>query len=84
MCKECFNYSKRIVSELKKTAPPKTIACECCGTTNKELVFDHCHESLTFRGWLCRSCNLGIGHLGDNLSGVTKAINYLSTNGCTT
>ena len=30
-----------------------------------------------FRGWLCRSCNVGIGQLGDQIDGVEKALTYL-------
>ena len=50
--------------------------CECCG--NKEnLCYDHCHDTMAFRGVLCRSCNRSIGQLGDTLEGVERALNYL-------
>lgn len=54
--------------------------CECCGgppNGSGHLHLDHCHESGVFRGWLCASCNLGIGNLGDDLDGVEKAASYL-------
>lgn len=64
--------------------------CEVCGwkPTGKEskgktnrgrsLVYDHCHDSMKFRGVLCDSCNTAIGKLGDTIEGVQRAIKYLS------
>ena len=44
--------------------------CEICGDdfelTTKCL--DHCHETGSYRGALCRQCNAALGKLGDNLS----------------
>ena len=59
--------------------PHKDPTCECCGTkSNKEVLnLDHCHKYNTFRGWLCRSCNIGIGALGDNIEGLEKAVAYI-------
>lgn len=60
--------------------PPRPIpdACECCGKPCvKTLSLDHCHETGTFRGWLCSRCNLGIGKLGDTVEAVEKALLYL-------
>ena len=52
--------------------------CEICGT-NENLVYDHCHDSMAFRGVLCRSHNVALGKLGDNSEGVKKAYDYLLT-----
>ena len=51
--------------------------CEVCGTTER-LVYDHCHDSMDFRGVLCRHCNASIGGLGDTLEGLMRAVNYLT------
>ncbi len=51
--------------------------CEVCGTT-EDLVYDHCHDSMKFRGVLCRQCNSAIGGLGDTLEGLMRAVNYLT------
>lgn len=56
--------------------------CACCGTDDpgrrsKNLYIDHCHTTDNIRGLLCHRCNMGIGKLGDNLEGVTKALEYL-------
>jgi Recombination endonuclease VII len=59
------------------------ILCECCGrsssgrTGTEVLCLDHDHVTRTFRGWLCRRCNRGIGILGDNLEGLMRAVAYL-------
>ena len=65
--------------------------CECC---NRELApgkgpggmnrntrnIDHCHDTGEIRGVLCWDCNVGIGKLNDNVSGLQNAINYLERN----
>lgn len=50
--------------------------CEICGKDH-DLVYDHCHVSMKFRGVLCRSCNRAIGSLGDTLDSLEKAVEYL-------
>lgn len=51
--------------------------CEVCGSKDKNLCYDHDHNTMKFRGVLCTSCNYAIGILGDNLEGVKNAYNYL-------
>jgi len=51
-------------------------SCEICSST-KELCYDHDHDTMKFRGVLCRSCNRSLGQLGDNLKGIMKVVNYL-------
>ena len=52
--------------------------CECCGKKcTRALALDHDHKTEKFRGWLCAKCNMGIGLLGDNISGVQNALDYL-------
>ena len=50
--------------------------CEICGTENN-LCYDHDHTDDSFRGVLCKTCNTGIGLLGDNLAGLNRAVMYL-------
>jgi len=79
-CKECVRENARIRRKIAKTAPPKPEICDSCGKVpkhNKKIVLDHCHKKLVFRGWLCDQCNVGIGLLGDNLSGLETAVLYL-------
>lgn len=58
---------------------PMPDVCECCGRppNGRGMCLDHCHETREFRGWLCMSCNTGIGQLGDNIDGVKNAMRYL-------
>lgn len=51
-------------------------SCEICGTKD-QLCYDHDHDTMEFRGVLCRSCNRSIGQLGDTLAGVLKVVDYL-------
>ena len=52
---------------------------DCCQICSKKenLCYDHDHDTMKFRGVLCRSCNSAIGHLGDTVEGLEKAVNYL-------
>lgn len=81
-CKPC--QSKRVTQtyHIKKTAAPLTSNCECCGVSfegmaKNNIHMDHCEETQTFRGWLCRGCNVGIGYLGDDIESLQKAMDYL-------
>jgi len=76
-CRECINSQVKLRKALKKQAPPKPTICECCGKDSDDIVLDHCHINNTFRGWLCRHCNAGIGFLEDSTAGVEKALSYL-------
>jgi hypothetical protein len=52
--------------------------CAICGlTSDKRLVVDHCHHSGRVRGLLCNRCNLGMGHLQDDVQVLESAIKYL-------
>ena len=81
-CKICKRYAAKVTQKIRKTAPPKPDACECCGRTAEDpqrgdLVLDHDHDTDTFRGWICERCNIGIGKLGDTIEGLKNAIRYL-------
>ena len=75
-CRECHTIVHNEQREVLKKAPPKPDNCVCCHK-NKKLELDHLHGTFKFRGWLCRSCNTGMGALGDDLRGVLQAAIYL-------
>ncbi len=76
-CNRCKNEHRRIRDKLKREAPPKPDSCDCCGKSYHLMCLDHDHLTNGFRGWLCHKCNSGIGHLGDNVEGLEKALEYL-------
>jgi predicted RNA-binding Zn-ribbon protein involved in translation (DUF1610 family) len=43
----------------------------------RRMNIDHDHETNKVRGILCTGCNTGIGHLGDNIEGLKRALYYL-------
>lgn len=42
------------------------------------LAVDHCHETGVIRGLLCRTCNRGLGLLGDTVEAIERALQYVS------
>ena len=51
--------------------------CDCCRKEKKRLEIDHDHDTKVIRGLLCRSCNSGLGLLGDNITGIRLVTKYL-------
>ncbi len=51
--------------------------CKICDKILDIPCIDHCHLTGVIRGLLCRTCNLGIGHLNDDPKLLRKAITYL-------
>lgn len=51
--------------------------CEKPLPDGKARHVDHCHTTGYVRAVLCHKCNLGIGHLNDDLPLVRKAADYL-------
>jgi len=52
--------------------------CALCGTKGKRLVVDHDHATDKVRGLLCYACNSGLGLLGDTISAIRAALDYLN------
>jgi Recombination endonuclease VII len=56
--------------------------CDCCQKpiyTSKTLQLDHCHKTGKFRGFTCKSCNISLGNLGDEMVGILHALKYLNS-----
>ena len=88
-CKDCTKQANKGKNEAKKIAKESGISYEapeftkcamCCKLPKKgdELVFDHCHKTKTFRGYLHNSCNRSIGVLGDCIYGAIMFFNYVN------
>lgn len=68
----------RVREAAPKPNRPRPDLCELCfNPQKKRLALDHDHKTGKFRGWLCASCNLGIGLLGDTEERIRKAWLYL-------
>jgi len=77
-CMACCNEGREWRrKERKKYEHLDTGLCHCCGRKIKSLHFDHDHKTGKYRGFLCHFCNTGIGKLGDDIEGVTRALRYL-------
>tara|TARA_Y100001951_G_scaffold30527_1_gene23866 strand:- start:190 stop:576 length:387 start_codon:yes stop_codon:yes gene_type:complete len=89
-CKECNNNLSRKRKQLRKKYgnPPVGYICPLCHRTEEEVkglggkkcstwVLDHDHKTDTFRGWLCHSCNRGLGFFQDSIIILDRAKTYL-------
>jgi hypothetical protein len=53
--------------------------CACCGTTKCfKWCVDHDHVRNIFRGIICYSCNVALGHAQDSVVNLQKLISYLT------
>jgi len=73
----------KVQNAIRDNKPPEGTPCYCCGKpmTHKgkyAMHFDHDWDTETFRGWLCKQCNVGIGQLGDTVEGLMQAVRYLT------
>jgi hypothetical protein len=59
---------------------PRPDSCELCGGAEGGIVFDHCHESGLFRGWICDRCNKTLGLLRDDAGLLLRMATYLMEN----
>jgi len=61
----------------KLAGRPRAIHCDCCNEYVGRTVWDHCHTTGKFRGWLCNRCNVGMGYVDDEnfikLANIYKA-----------
>jgi|TARA_R100001126_G_scaffold98248_1_gene72335 hypothetical protein len=89
-CRSCRKGHKEILNKLRKenAYPDKDYSCAICDRTLEELgkhgqtrlqnwVLDHCHDTNTFRGWVCHKCNTGLGGFSDDLTIIERAVIYL-------
>ena len=89
-CRSCKNGSKKIITQLKleNAYPDENYTCLICLQSLEELskhnqirlktwVLDHCHDTNTFRGWVCHKCNTGLGGFRDDLTILKNAVKYM-------
>tara|TARA_B110000503_G_scaffold38093_1_gene62502 strand:- start:13051 stop:13461 length:411 start_codon:yes stop_codon:yes gene_type:complete len=89
-CRSCKSGQEKVVQRLRKENlyPPDDYCCPICDRDMNEIgkygqpmlskwVLDHCHDTNTFRGWLCGNCNTGLGGFKDDSVKVERAYKYL-------
>ena len=78
-CAKCTRKRSRsstVMARKRMVRPRLGTACDWCGKTTEKLVFEHCHKTEAFRGWVCRRCNTGLGLLGDGPVIIERARAY--------
>ena len=68
------------LKERNKLLHEQDYQCPICGcqlSSQDNPCVDHCHTSGAIRGILCSRCNLGLGHFGDSVEVLKRAIIYL-------
>lgn len=88
-CRKVIDGTPLKRSEAKKWNKEKPdmaiFECPIChkttiaGLTSK-VVLDHDHDTGMGRGWICDSCNTGIGRFKDDIKLLVNAIKYLRPN----
>jgi len=89
-CNACVNKQSKIINRLKKENPypDEDYSCPVCdrkindiGLPDRKMLYrwvlDHCHDTETFRGYVCHNCNTGLGAFKDNLIVIKNAVRYL-------
>lgn len=88
-CKSCRQHKDGVAIspndkkswELSKPNQFSLFTCPICQKTTlvgvTKIVLDHCHKTGRVRGWLCESCNTGIGRFDDDPALVNRAIQWL-------
>jgi hypothetical protein len=81
-CAACCSELNKLRKRLKEENPPPVAGeCPICQTLTQDWILDHCHFSHEFRGYICNSCNLGLGRFNDDEKLLRKAIDYLNRSG---
>lgn len=81
-CEPCHLVWRRQLAEIKQEVDIEGLKelsgnlCEICGELS-ELQIDHNHRTGTFRGLLCKPCNVGLGMFRDDLRILLQASTYL-------
>jgi Recombination endonuclease VII len=65
-----------IANQEKLVGRKKPKRCDVCKKPGR-ICFDHCHTSAMFRGWLCLTCNLALGHVKDDQCLCQSLAEYL-------
>lgn len=73
-----YKYGINLIKYNEMLTEQNGVCKICLNKSNVRLSVDHCHITGMVRGLLCRTCNLGIGHLNENINNLYRAIDYLT------
>jgi len=89
-CRQCNYELTKVRNQLRKETPPppEDHTCHICGKSEEHVrglggkrlgpwCLDHCHQTESFRGWLCHRCNRALGGFNDDIETLQRAIEYL-------
>ena len=87
LCRACYLAEYKPIKNASRVARLEVLAgrskpdaCELCHTPGK-IFWDHDHANGKFRGWLCRSCNLILGHVRDSANQLRALAHYVEHGG---
>lgn len=70
---------ERVRRQEKQAGRPRSEICDLC-KRSETTVYDHCHKTGIFRGWLCHRCNRVLGSVYDDIDLLQSMIIYLQEN----
>jgi hypothetical protein len=91
-CRECSRKLSKIRKKLREDntlSDPENYHCPICERSHKETVgsggarlknawvMDHDHSTGEYRGYICHTCNRGLGMFQDSIDILNNAIRYL-------
>lgn len=81
LCSRCAHQHRlkqRWLRDVKAGLRARGERCDICHVETLRLQLDHDHSTGAFRGWLCETCNLGLGQFRDDPTLLARAIEYLA------
>ncbi len=80
--KDISNADKKLWEATKKPPDYSLFECPICKKVSipgiKKIVLEHNHKTGKVRGYVCESCNTGIGRFDDDIAMLKRAIKWLS------
>jgi len=92
VCVTCDKKGSRLIRKYKKTNPIQdNFSCPICLKTTEDFhkigryldrkhpfAVDHCHKTMTVRGWVCMFCNSAMGYIQDSPDRARRMIDFLT------
>ena len=73
---DMWGWYRRKQDKLAGRVRPERCEIPSCAS-DKKVVFDHCHKSEKFRGWICDNCNTTLGRCKDNPAILRELADYI-------